>query len=540
MNGKQLKNSILQWAIQGKLVPQDPNDEPASVLLERIRDEKARLVKEKKIKKDKNESIIFRGDDNSYYEKFADGTVKCIDDEIPFEIPQSWCWVRLGDICSYLHRGKSPQYGEHKILPIIAQKCNQWDMIYTDRCLFSAIDSINKYKEEQFLQIGDVIINSTGGGTVGRTGYVDSYVFEQFSKYVADSHVTVVRPFPLIIQKYIYYFLLSPQIQVGLEDRCSGSTNQIELGTSTIYNYLTPIPPIKEQVRIVEKIQEVLPIVENFGKTQVALDKLNTEIFDKLKKSVLQEAIQGKLVSQDPNDEPASVLLERIKAEKAKLFKEGKLKKKDLVNSIIFKGEDNKYYEKIGSQVTCIDDEIPFEIPTSWAWVRLEQLCTYIQRGKSPKYSEIRKYPVVAQKCNQWTGFSLEKALFLDPATIGSYGEERFLQDGDLLWNSTGLGTLGRMAIYDSSKNEYGLAVADSHVTVIRAIPSMVSSEYLYKYFSSHTVQSVIEDKSEGSTKQKELATSTVKSYIVPLPPYKEQLRIVAATNNVIASIMRR
>ena len=448
--------------------------------------------------------------------------------------------MRLGDICSYLHRGKSPKYGEHKILPIIAQKCNQWDMIYTDRCLFSAIDSINKYKEEQFLQIGDVIINSTGGGTVGRTGYVDSYVFEHFSKYVADSHVTVVRPFPLIIQKYIYYFLLSPQIQVGLEDRCSGSTNQIELGTSTIYNYLTPIPPIKEQVRIVEKIQEVLPIVENFGKTQVALDKLNTEIFDKLKKSVLQEAIQGKLVSQDPNDEPASVLLERIKAEKAKLFKEGKLKKKDLVDSVIFKGEDNKYYEKIGLQVTCIDDEIPFDIPTSWVWVRLEQLCTYIQRGKSPKYSEIRKYPVVAQKCNQWTGFSLEKALFLDPATIGSYGEERFLQDGDLLWNSTGLGTLGRMAIYDSYKNEYGLAVADSHVTVIRAIPSMVSSEYLFKYFSSHTVQSVIEDKSEGSTKQKELATSTVKSYMVPLPPYEEQLRIVAVANNVIASIMRR
>ena len=373
MNGKQLKNSILQWAIQGKLVPQDPNDEPASVLLERIREEKARLVKEKKIKKDKNESIIFRGDDNSHYEKFADGTVKCIDDEIPFEIPQSWCWVRLGDICSYLHRGKSPKYGEHKILPIIAQKCNQWDMIYTDRCLFSAIDSINKYKEEQFLQIGDVIINSTGGGTVGRTGYVDSYVFEHFSKYVADSHVTVVRPFPLIIQKYIYYFLLSPQIQVGLEDRCSGSTNQIELGTSTIYNYLTPIPPIKEQVRIVEKIQEVLPIVENFGKTQVALDKLNTEIFDKLKKSVLQEAIQGKLVSQDPNDEPASVLLERIKAEKAKLFKEGKLKKKDLVDSVIFKGDDNKYYEIIDGNQTLIDST--FDFPESWQVVRLRSIC---------------------------------------------------------------------------------------------------------------------------------------------------------------------
>ena len=299
--------------------------------------------------------------------------MKCIDDEIPFEIPQSWCWVRLGDICIYLHRGKSPQYGEHKILPIIAQKCNQWDMIYTDRCLFSSTDSIKKYKEEQFLQIGDVIINSTGGGTVGRTGYVDSYVFERFSKYVADSHVTVVRPMPLIVQKYIYYFLLSPQIQIGLEDRCSGSTNQIELGTSTIYNYLIPIPPVKEQRRIVEKIQEVLPVVDIYGKTQVTLDKLNTEIFDKLKKSVLQEAIQGKLVPQDPNDEPASVLLDRIKEEKAKLFKEGKLKKKDLVDSVIFKGDDNKYYETIDGNTTQIESQ--YEFPIGWEILRLHSIC---------------------------------------------------------------------------------------------------------------------------------------------------------------------
>ena len=310
---------------------------------------------------------------NSHYEKFADGTVKCIDDEIPFEIPLSWCWVRLGNICSYLHRGKSPQYGEHKVLPIIAQKCNQWDMIYTDRCLFSSTDSIKKYKEEQFLQIGDVIINSTGGGTVGRTGYIDSYVFEQYSRYVADSHVTVVRPLPLILQKYIYYFLISPQIQIGLEDRCSGSTNQIELGTNTIYNYLTPVPPIREQRRIVEKIQEVLPVVDNYGKTQIALDKLNADIFDKLKKSVLQEAIQGKLVSQNPKDEPASVLLERIKAEKAKLFKEGNLKKKDLVDSVIFKGEDNKYYEIIDGKQAPIDSV--FDFPESWQVVRLRSIC---------------------------------------------------------------------------------------------------------------------------------------------------------------------
>ena len=377
-------------------------------------------------------------------------------------------------------------------------------------------------------KVGDVMI-AMYGATIGKVAIAG----KEMTTNQACCGCTPI----CILNKYLFYFLMGSQEDFIKKGEGGAQPN---ISREKIVAHLMPLPPFEEQNRIVQKIESVLPLIELYGKSQDKLNALNKSIFPLLRKSVLQEAIQGKLVPQDPNDEPASVLLERIKAEKAKLFKEGKLKKKDLVDSVIFKGEDNKYYEKVGPEVTCIDDEIPFEIPTSWAWVRLEQLCTYIQRGKSPKYSEIRKYPVVAQKCNQWTGFSLEKALFLDPATIGSYGEERFLQDGDLLWNSTGLGTLGRMAIYDSYKNEYGLAVADSHVTVIRAIPSMVSSEYLFKYFSSHTVQSVIEDKSEGSTKQKELATSTVKSYMVPLPPYEEQLRIVAVANNVIASIMRR
>ena len=529
MNGKQLKNSILQWAIQGKLVPQDPNDEPASVLLERIREEKARLVKEKKIKKDKNESIIFRGDDNSHYEKFADGTLKCIDDEIPFEIPQSWCWVRLGDICSYLHRGKSPQYGEHKILPIIAQKCNQWDMIYTDRCLFSAIDSINKYKEEQFLQIGDVIINSTGGGTVGRTGYVDSYVFEQFSKYVADSHVTVVRPFPLMIQKYIYYFLLSPQIQVGLEDRCSGSTNQIELGTSTIYNYLTPIPPIKEQVRIVEKIQEVLPIVDNFGKTQVALDKLNTEIFEKLKKSVIQEAIQGKLVPQDPNDEPASVLLERNKEEKAKLFKEGKLKKKDLVDSVIFKGDDNKYYEKVGPQVTCIDEEIPFDIPSSWQWTRMGTIGDW-GSGSTPQRGNPAYY-----------GGDI---LWLKTGELNNgivYDSEEKITDKALQECSLRLNKIGDVLIAMYGATIGKVAIAGREMTTNQACcgctPYHIYNKYLF-YFLIASKDAFIK-KGEGGA-QPNISREKLIHHLIPIPPIQEQYRIVEKLEFVIASITRR
>ena len=380
MNGKQLKNSILQWAIQGKLVPQDPNDEPASVLLEKIRQEKERLIKEKKIKRDKNASIIYRGEDNSYYEKFADGKMVCIDEEIPFEIPESWCFVRLGDICNYLHRGKTPKYGNQKILPIIAQKCNHWNQLYIERCLFSDTDYILKYKEEQFLQKGDIIINSTGGGTVGRTGYIDDSVFEKFDKFVADSHVTVVRSTKLVSHRYIYLYLLSPYIQIGIEERCTGSTNQIELRTTTISDYLVPIPPVEEQKRIVKKVESMLPIVTRYQKLQSNLEHLNSTLFPLIKKSILQEAIQGKLVPQAPNGEPASVLLQRIKEEKQRLVKEGKLKKKDVVDSVIYKGDDNKYYEQVDGIAVPIESD--YDFPSTWEVVRLSYICRLMDGEK--------------------------------------------------------------------------------------------------------------------------------------------------------------
>ena len=255
--------------------------------------------------------------------------------------------------------------------------------------------------------------------------------------------------------------------------------------------------------------------------------ELDNYLAKQLPKSILQEAIQGKLVPQIAEEGTAQDLLEQIKLEKQNLVKEGKLKKSALATSIIFRGDDNKYCEKIGEDSICLDDEIPFDIPLNWAWVRLDDICSFIHRGKSPKYSLIKKYPVVAQKCNQWSGFSIEKAKFIEPQSISSYKEEYILQDEDLMWNSTGLGTLGRMAIYYKKLNPYELAVADSHVTVIRPYKQHVVSEYLYYYFASNTVQSVIEDKSDGSTKQKELSTKTVKSYLVPLPPMEEQMRIV-------------
>ena len=267
--------------------------------------------------------------------------------------------------------------------------------------------------------------------------------------------------------------------------------------------------------------------------------ELDLSLARNLQKSILQEAIQGKLVPQIADEGTAEKLLAEIRKEKERLVKEGKLKKSVLSDSVIYKGDDNKYFEKIGNTEMDITDEIPFEIPDSWSWVRLYDICSYIQRGKSPKYSLIKKYPVVAQKCNQWSGFSIDKAQFIDPDTLSSYGEERILQDGDLMWNSTGLGTLGRMANYWSSLNPYVLAVAVSHVTVIRAMKKFVMPQYLYYYFTSNTVQSVIEDKSDGSTKQKELATATVKTYLVPIPPLMEQDRIISKIKQ-LASIMSR
>ena len=541
MNGKQLKNSILQWAIQGKLVPQDPNDEPASVLLEKIRTEKARLIKEGKIKKDKNESFIFRGDDNSYYEKFiATGEVKCIDEEIPFEIPQGWEWERIGNVffVTKLAGFEYTKFFTKEALsasnPIPIVRAQNVRMGFFEENKNEAIsEMLSNQLERSALNKKCLLMTFIGAG-IG-----DTCIFPAERKNHLAPNVAKIEPLDDSISlDYAVFALMSPCGQRGV-NAIKKSTAQPSLSMETIRKLLTSIPPLKEQKCISLKLSEALPLVEKYSKVQEEQNQLNVEIQYLLKKSILQEAIQGKLVPQIAEEGTAQELLEQIKTEKEKLVKDGKLKKSALTDSVIFKGDDNKYFEKIGKTITDITNEIPFEIPATWQWVRLDDICSYIQRGKSPKYSPIKKYPVIAQKCNQWAGFCIDKAQFIDPNSLPSYAEERLLQDGDLMWNSTGLGTLGRMAIYKSALNPYELAVADSHVTVIRPLKAYVLSQYLYYYFASDTVQSVIEDKSAGSTKQKELSTTTVKNYLVPIPPYREQQRIVEKIKTV-TSIMSR
>ena len=538
MNGKQLKNSILQWAIQGKLVPQDPNDEPASVLLEKIRAEKARLVKEGKIKKDKKESIIYRGEDNSYYEKFTDGKVVCIDDEIPFEIPESWSFVRLGVICNYLHRGKTPKYGNQKILPIIAQKCNHWDQLYIDRCLFSDIDYILKYKEEQFLQKGDIIINSTGGGTVGRTGYIDATVFEKFDKFVADSHVTIVRPNKLVSHRYIYHYLLSPYIQIGIEERCTGSTNQIELRTTTISDYLVPIPPVEEQKRIVEKVESMLPVVTRYEKLQRNLEHLNSTLPSLIKKSILQEAIQGKLIPQDPNDEPASVLLQRIKEEKQRLVKEGKLKKKDVVDSIIYKGDDNKYYEQVDGETVDRTEDIPFDIPNGWTWCRLKAICTIFTGATFKKEDSttdkkgiriLRGGNILPFKIN----FNADD-IFLPPNFVK---ENILLQRNDIVTPAvTSLENIGKMA---RIKDNLVDVTVGGFVFILRLY---YSSDWLSKYLLAVMSSPTIIEYMKSITNKSgqafyNIGKERLGTTLLPIPPHCEQHRIVSQIEKIFSEI---
>ena len=342
MTADQLRKSILQQAIQGKLVPQDPNDEPASVLLERIREEKARLVEEKKIKKEKNPSVIFRGEDNSYYEKLGE---KIIEIESDYNFPNSWSVVRLSFICILTD-------GEKK----------EGQNICLDAKFLRGKTEGNYLKNGRFVTKGDNIIlvdgeNSGEVFTVPRNGYMGSTLKKLWVSSVMNL-------------QYVLYFI---QFYKDLLRNSKKGAAIPHLNKELFYSLFIGLPPLAEQQRIVEKIEELIPHIEHYSKAQTELDLLNKNIKEQLKKSILQYAIEGKLVPQDEAEGTAEELLLQIQAEKQKLYEENKLKKKDLEHSTIFKGEDNKYYEKIGKNVTEIESDYSF--PNSWAITRLSSIC---------------------------------------------------------------------------------------------------------------------------------------------------------------------
>ena len=368
MTGQQLKNSILQMAVQGKLVPQDPNDEPASVLLERIRKEKDQLIKEGKIKKEKNPSYIFRGADNLPYEKVGKNELVCIADEVPFEIPDSWEWVRLGSIGDW-GSGATPS----RSVPEYYDGDIPW--LKTGDLNDGHIEYIPEKISHLALEKTSVRLNPTGsvliamyGATIGKVGILT---------FPATTNQACCACLPIgIYNEYLFYFLMSQKVAFIKQGEGGAQPN---ISKAKIVATLMPLPPLAEQYRIVAKIKEVIPHIEYYGEIHSSVSSLNASFPNLLKKSILQEAVQGKLVPQDPSDEPASVLLERIRAEKDQLIKAGKIKR-DKHESVIFR-RDNSHYEKRGSEEVCIDDELPFDIPENWCWSRLSTLCKSISDG---------------------------------------------------------------------------------------------------------------------------------------------------------------
>ena len=367
MNGKQLKNSILLWAIQGKLVPQDPNDEPASVLLDKIRQEKELLIKEKKIKRDKNASIIYRGEDNSYYEKLlATGEVKCIDEEVPFEIPASWSWARLTHV-TYLIEDcpHSTAKDEGKGYPLVRTPNIGFG--------FLQLNGVHRVSEKVYNQRNVRAVPQKDDLIFAREAPAGNIAVIQNEKVCLGQRTVLLRPITdCILPQYLAYYVLAPSSQQNLVEKSSGTT-VAHVNLSDFRPYLIAVPPIDEQKQIVNKLIELLSLIDKYNCYGDKLAKLNNEIYTLLKKSILQEAIQGKLVPQIIEDGTAYELLEQIKAEKQNLVKEGKLKKSALASSVIFRGDDNKYYEQIGSKVTEI--ELPFDFPSTWSIARLNAVC---------------------------------------------------------------------------------------------------------------------------------------------------------------------
>ena len=461
------------------------------------------------------------------YEKIGKNEPVCIADEVPFEIPESWEWVRLKDITiKEIKRGKSPTYANIGNVLVFAQKCNT-KAGNIDLSLTKHLDLkvFTKFPDEEYMRDNDIVINSTGNGTLGRIG-----VFRDSDRIddciiVPDSHVTTVRVNAALISDYIYYALT--YYQPYLEKNCSGSTNQTELKPAVIANLFIPVPPYAEQRRIVQKLSDVLPLVMVYNDKETALETYNNDFPSQLKKSILQYAVQGKLVPPDPTDEPASVLLERIRAEKEQLIKSGKIKR-DKHESVIFR-RDNSYYERVDGIERCIDDEIPFEIPESWRWTRWGTVATSIQYGYNAPAKQCGRIRMVRisdihENLVTWTTVPF---CDIDELDISTY----LLQPNDILFARTG-GTVGKSFLVRDVPYE---AIYAGYLIRTR-YSALLCPQYL-KYFMESPLYWQQLKTGTTATAQPNCNGQTLSNMLLPLPPAKEQYRIVEKINRAFAKV---
>ena len=447
----------------------------------------------------------------------------CIDDEIPFEIPSGWEWCRMRSIGDWgagatPAKGNSSYYGGD-ILWLRTGELNNGivfdtDIKITEKALKECSLRLNK--------IGDVLI-AMYGATIGKVAIAGS-------EMTTNQACCACTPIG-IFNYFLFYFLMGSQSDFIKKGEGGAQPN---ISREKLIAHLMPIPPISEQFRIVERIKELLLLAEKYSDSQISLNKLNVELLGRLKKSILQEAIQGKLVPQDPNDEPASVLLQRIKEEKQRLLKEGKLKKKDIVDSIIYKGDDNKYYEQIGKNLIDITDEIPFEIPNNWVWTRLSNVAN-IYTGNSISETEKKaKYTNVVGRYYIGTkdvGFD-NKIFYNNGIAIPRKYEQEFriAPKHSILMCIEG-GSAGRK-----------IAILNQDVCFGNKLccfsPFAGIERYIYYYLQSPSFIDMFNGNKTGIIGGVSIAK--VKRILIPLPPQPELERIVAKIDEFVASIMNR
>ena len=520
MTGQQLKNSILQMAVQGKLVPQDPNDEPASVLLERIRAEKEQLIKEGKIKKEKNPSIIFRGADNLPYEKIGKNEPVCIADEVPFDIPESWEWVRLGEIFQH-NTGKALNSSNKSgvLLEYITTSNLYWDRFELEnlRSMYFTENEIEKCQVSK----GDLLVCE--GGDIGRAA-----IWLKDYKICIQNHIHRLRSYVPLCTRFYYYVFFLYKYAGWIGGKGIGIQG---LSSNALHSLLVPVPPIAEQERIVKRLEIIKPLSDKYSEASEQIQELNNLFPEHLKKSILQYAVQGKLVSQDPADEPASVLLERIRTEKEKLIKAGKIKR-DKHESVIFR-RDNSYYEKVDGIERCIDDELPFEIPESWGWCRLKSLTENITSGSRDwaKYYSTTGAAFLRMGNLSKNSFDL-RLEHIQRVSIPSKAEgtRTSLQSGDLLFSITGdVGMLG--LIPDGFEEAY----INQHTAMIRFLPE-IRNKYIPYLLLTDYAQKFYNANQHGIKNSFRL--DSIGELLVSIPPEKELFRILQRISLVLSKIV--
>ena len=439
-------------------------------------------------------------------------------EEIPFEIPQGWEWTRIGNIFNHTSGKQQSSSNKSGGTP---QKFITTSNLYWGYFVLDSVKVMN-FTEEEIKSCsatkGDLLVCEGGAG------YGRSAIWNEDYDICLQNHIHRLRPLVDGTCEYVYYFI---HLQKESNSLVSIGTAMPGLSANRLKSLLIPLPPLAEQNRITNKLKDVFPIIEKYDKAQERHNLLNSSLNDVIRKSILQEAIQGKLVSQDPSDEPASMLLQRIRDEKQRLVKEGKLKQKDVVDSTIFRGDDNKYYEQTGSEIACIDDTVPFDLPTSWCWVRHNQLFEVSGGSQPPKSHFIDHYREGYIRLYQIRDYGSNPV----PVYVPINEISKTTRKGDILLARYG-GSLGK--VFWAEEGAYNVAMA-------KVIPlyksELIHKEYIFLYYCSNIYQSAILDHSRSA--QAGFNKDDLADMLFPLPPYSEQVRIVERYQSIVTSIMR-